>query len=391
MAAVYVLLKNSRRLHKTLTHPYALQIPHYLLIIAGSGRMLAQLAYKNSLSALVIDQFADADTQYYARDFVQVPSLAKEHLIPAIDYFVQCYGVIHAIYGSGFETYPDSLTYLNNRLVVLGNSPDTFIKLLDKRTFFSTLDDLKIPYPETTFDPPDSAVDWLVKPMRGQGGVGVMRYQPDRELATDDYFQKYQPGASYSVLFLTNGQQSQVIGFNRQWTIDLSEYQPFIFSGIINSCDLLTEQKALVTGWLMQLGPILCLKGLNSLDFICSGKQSYLLEINPRPSASMQLYDDNLLIRHIQSIQGCLSVNRVDQSGYAAYQVVYAERDIKIPESFNWPDGCLDLPEPGALIRTGQPICSMIAHQNNAQSVLQALQITQHNLIQGLYSHGIPS
>ena len=49
----------------------------------------------------------------------------------------------------------------------------------------------------------------------------------------------------------------------------------------------------------------------------------------------------------------------------------------------------MDLPESGAICRTGQPICSIIAHQKRAQSVMNELLIKQHNLIKGFYPHGI--
>ena len=134
-----------------------MNIPEYLLIVASSGRMLAQAAKNAGLKPLVIDLFADLDTQCHAEAFKQIPSLAEKHLIPAVDYFIEHYAVAHVVYGSGFEYYPESLRYLGSRLLVLGNSPDTFVKLHDKPAFFSSLDKLNIPYPEVCFYAPDCA------------------------------------------------------------------------------------------------------------------------------------------------------------------------------------------------------------------------------------------
>ena len=110
--------------------------PEYILIIAGSGRMLAQAASAAGLKPLVIDLYADLDTQNYAQDFKKIPSLAVEHLAPSVDYFIKRYAVSAVIYGSGFEYYPESLHYLAERLRVLGNTPDVFIRLHDKPAFF---------------------------------------------------------------------------------------------------------------------------------------------------------------------------------------------------------------------------------------------------------------
>ena len=359
-----------------------MNIPEYILIIASSGRMLAQAAKNAGLKPLVIDLFADLDTQCHAEAFKQITSLAEKHLISAVDYFIEHYAVAHVIYGSGFEYYPESLHYLGSRLLVLGNLPDTFVKLHDKPAFFSILDKLNIPYPEVCFSAPDSADNWLVKPMQGQGGLGIKRYYPKDSTESAVYWQKYQVGTQHSVLFLANGEAVQVIGFNTQWTVSLSESQEFIFSGIINRCSLLNGQKELITKWLKKLVPLFTLKGLNSLDFILAGDKSLVLEINPRPSASMQLYDADLFNRHIKASQGELT-DYSHHSGYAGYQIVYSEQDILIPEAFSWPPWCMDLPECGVMFRTGQPICSIIAHHKRVQSVMNELLIKQHNLIKG--------
>jgi predicted ATP-grasp superfamily ATP-dependent carboligase len=260
--------------------------------------------------------------------------------------------------------------------------------LHDKPAFFSKLDQLNIPHPEVSFSPPDSTGNWLVKPRQGQGGVGVQLYLPKDRVESAIYWQKYQAGTQHSVLFLADGQEAQIIGFNTQWTVSLSKSQEFIFSGIINSCALLSEQKERIANWLKKLVPVFALKGLNSLDFIQEGEKSIALEINPRPSASMQLYDADLLKRHMEASQGELTDCRL-HSGYTGYQIVYAEQDVLIPEAFAWPDWCMDLPEFGAMCRKGQPICSIIAHQKRAQSVMNELLIKQLNLIKGFYPHGI--
>jgi predicted ATP-grasp superfamily ATP-dependent carboligase len=49
----------------------------------------------------------------------------------------------------------------------------------------------------------------------------------------------------------------------------------------------------------------------------------------------------------------------------------------------------MDLPESGATCRAGQPICSIIAHQNQVVAVLKELKIKQHTVKKGLYTHGI--
>ena len=358
-----------------------------ILIVAGSGRMLAQAAKQAGLKPLVIDLFADLDMQGYAEDFRQVKSLAEPDLTPAVDYFIERYAVTRVIYGSGFEYYPESLCYLNDRLIMLGNHPGVFARQQDKQAFFSTLNQLNIPYPEVVFSAPDCSGGWLLKPMQGQGGAGIKRYHADEEAENSVYWQKVQSGAPHSVLFLADWQQVQTIGFNRQWAVRLSETQEFVFSGVVNNADLPEAHKGLITDRLKQIVPLFELRGLNSLDFIYEDDCSYVLEINPRPSASMQLYDQDLLSRHIQASTRTASfaTGTLSLSAYSTgYQVVYAEHDFIIPDYFEWPPWCMDLPKPGNMCRAGQPICSIIAHQKNSRSVVELLLAKQQLIISKL-------
>jgi len=351
----------------------------FVLVIASSARMLAQIAKNEGFKPLVIDLFADLETQLYAEDFKQIATLAKQYLQPAVDDFIKSYKVTQVVYGSGFENHPESLLYLNSCLTILGNSPDAFIGLHDKTVFFAELNRLYIPYPSVCFSKQNEFEGWLIKPMRGQGGVGIKRFLGEA-IGSDSYLQIYQTGKQYSVLFLADGLHTQVVGFNSQWTTCLDDSREFIFSGIINFCDLKFDQQAQVVGWLKKLVPLFNLKGLNSLDFISDGVNSWLLEINPRPSASMQLYEVNLFERHIKASLGEFTHDLYHVNGYTGYQVVYAQHEIMVPDSFLWPEGCVDLPESGVICRTGQPICSIMSHKMQAHLVMSELQTQQINL-----------
>lgn len=216
----------------------------YILIVAKSARMLVQAAQQAGFKPLAIDIYGDQDTRCYAEETQQIRSLAEKHLLPALEYFVSCYPVTCVVYGCGFEQQPDSLKSMGDRLTLLGNRADIFAKLHDKSAFFSLLEILAIPYPEVTFHKPDhDGKDWLIKPMQGQGGVGIRRHRTGEAAEPCDYWQKYQEGVPHSVLFLADGIRSQIIGFNRQWAIPLDDKDQFVFSGIINSTELSLEQK----------------------------------------------------------------------------------------------------------------------------------------------------
>jgi uncharacterized protein len=348
-----------------------------MLIVATSARMLAKAAKTAGFKTMVIDICGDLDTRSFAEETQLIPSLAKEHLLPAVANLTERYHLEYVVYGSGFEPHADSLKILATEFVLLGNSPEVFDWLQDKRIFFSLLTTLQIPYPEISFDPPEDCGGWLVKPVQSEGGVGIRRYKAGLHSEHAVYWQKFQEGIPHSVLFLADGQLSKVVGFNRQWSMSSSESDEFVFAGIINHAEISEAQKNQVISWLDNLVPELALKGLNSLDFIQTETGIFVLEINPRPPASMQLYDADLFALHISASAGELTGKKIVQKGYAAYQVVYAKADTIIPADFFWPVCAADIPAESSIINAGQPICSIIAHGNEPQQVLQQLKINQ--------------
>ncbi len=364
-------------------------LPQTIVIVAHSARMAAQLADQAGVKALVIDCFADCDTQAVATAFIQIPSLALLDLQPAVEDFIARFAVTDVLYGSGFESYPESLDYLHSRLKLLGNPSETFKKLADKPAFFGLLHNVGIAYPRTQFLPPTKIEGWLVKPMQGQGGAGITFYRTRRQHQAGDYYQRLQKGVAHSVLFLADGQNFCIVGFNRQWTVALDTEQAFVFAGVSTVADVPPEQQRQVAGWLAKLVPALSLQGLNSLDFIRDGEHIYLLEINPRISASLQLYQGDWLAHHINAINGVLPTANFQHTYHAAYQIIYAHQAVQIPDPFHWPEQCCDVPPTGALIRKGQPICSIIAYHTNAGLLMQTLDSIQLNLLKGLYHHGI--
>jgi methenyltetrahydromethanopterin cyclohydrolase len=347
-----------------------------LLIIANSARMLVQAARNADIKPYVIDCYADLDTQHLAKCYKQINSLSIADLTPAIKFFKQL-NITQVVYGSGFESYSDSLIFLAQHFKILGNSPETFIALQNKRDFFQRLQQLNINYPEIRFTVPNGCENWLIKPQHSQGGLNI-RWAEKLAHPTDFYYQRYIQGEPLSVLFIANGKQAQIIGFNQQLTTSF-ENQPFVFAGIINHAELSpTQQQTLVT-WVNQLTSAYSLCGLNSLDFMLCDGICYVLEINARPPASMQLYDADLLTAHIHStdLSGFKNLKGLENSHktYKAYQIFYAPKQIEISPQIQWPEGCVDLPAIGAIINKEQPICSIIVSGKNLVELLGNLHL----------------
>jgi methenyltetrahydromethanopterin cyclohydrolase len=356
-------------------------LPTNVLIIAQSGRMLAQLAVDAGFTPWVIDCFADLDTQSLAQQSFKVNSLALSDIKNLTDQLKEDFGLTHLLYGSGFENYTDSLAYLEKHWVVLGNPVEVICGLQDKPKFFQRLQALNIPFPESRFEPPDVDDSWLLKHMQGQGGTGVYCSQKNHNAAFAApphkiYWQRQLAGVSMSVSFLAGSDALHILGFNRQWTQQIGP-NPFVFAGVTNHADISSANQAVLYESLAKLVKLYAVRGLGSLDFMLVDGRCYVLEINARIPASAQLYGKSVLNAHIQACLGLASRFDVQIARPAGFWVCYASAQHKLPQAACWPDWVLDRPEPAAIIGKGQPICSIIASGNSPAQVLTQLQTRQ--------------
>jgi len=350
-----------------------------VIIIANSGRMLAASACCADWTPLVIDRFGDQETKQITQYSWVVNDLSQECLEPIVKNIKDHFDVEGLVYGSGFETHLETLTWLSQQFIVWGNTLGTFRKVQDKLFFFTVLKRLKIPFLETQYTPPRVINDqWLVKPMAGEGGEGIDFYEDHDPIKDVAYWQHYQKGPVGSALFVSDGSNVQIIGFNCQWVEGDQTEKPFIFSGIRHYPELSSGHSQQLLGWLHQLASTFSLLGLNSIDFILAQDQLWVLEINPRPSVSLMLYDgyshSKLFDYHIQGCLGRLSNIPVQSTDFfRGYQVLYSYYELFIPEQIVWPDWVLDKPQSGTIIPINGPICSIIAAEKDTGRLVELL------------------
>ena len=340
-----------------------------LLLVSASGRALAQSAARAGMPAVVLDLFNDLDARALAVasrsvagpdgkfDSRQLVAAAQELCPPE-----NCAGLV---YGSGLEGRTRLLERLSNGRTLFGNRPDTVAALKDPARVFPLLDSLGIAHPEVRLDPPEDVVGWLLKRTGGAGGSHVRRAGLRHRARARRYFQRFQPGRTLSVLFAADGRRARVIGFNEQWTAGVQHCAPYCYGGAVSRPLLTRQTQRRIAGLLDDLVQASGLVGLNGLDFILSGETPVVLEINPRPTATIDLYDADIeggvLALHLRACRGELP--EVPAASVArAHAIVYAAVALRVPVDVEWPEWCTDLPEGGGVIPMGAPVCSVHAH-----------------------------
>ena len=338
-----------------------------------------------------IDGFADAQTSALCTRLVAVPFNARGFDADALLEAMQAFDLKRfegLLYGSGFEAQPELLHQLAQRMPVLGNQAALVAQLKSPQIFFAAIDQLEIAHPDWHARLPATLNNVLVKAVGGSGGGHIL--YADHSADKPDYphyFQQKIDGDAISVLFVADGQQVDIVGFNLQWTnlqsLSATAAAPFRFGGIASNVDLSASVKSQLRVAVEKLTQHFGLLGLNSLDAVISrhDEQVFVLELNPRLSASMEVYLDarpDLLECHVQSCCNVLlKASSVTTQKSNALAVVYAEEEIVIPGDFVWPEWVKDYPQMrghGVRIKANGPICSVHATTTNAWAAQQLVQ-----------------
>ena len=194
-------------------------------------------------------------------------------------------------------------------------------------------------------------------------------------MTVDQYFQQYIEGRPVSLLFLAHGDAIEVIGFNELW-LNPKVDQPFRYGGAVSNIELEQGIQQQLIDAATKLTYKLGLLGLNSLDAVINVDIAYVLEINPRLSATFDLYEADLFKRHVQAIKKqTVKASFISQKKSAQAQaIVYAIEDTIIELSFHWPEWVTDIPVmkySAITIKSGEPICSVLASAKDAETAKQ--------------------
>ena len=339
-----------------------------LLIVSASARALARSGAKHAIAVVALDLFDDVDTRRYARASRAVAGRSlrfdAKRLLAAADELCPPGDCAGFVYGSGLEGRPALIARLARGRKLYGNAPGTVRLVKEPTQFFALLDALGIAHPEVRIEPPPDPANWLAKRAGAGGGSHVRPATRRHRCRPRRYFQRFQRGRVMSALFAANGARARVIGFNEQWVAGPPCRAPFGYGGAVSGARIPDVARARVAEWLDRLVEATGLVGLNGLDFVLDGEDAFVLEINPRPTATVDLYDADLeggaLGAHLRACLGGLPVAPSPTAAHA-HAIVYAAAALRVPAHIEWPAWCTDLPEGGSVIAAGAPVCSVHA------------------------------
>jgi predicted ATP-grasp superfamily ATP-dependent carboligase len=333
---------------------------------------------------LVADYYADRETRQIASAWAQIPLGAdSEHWRQAIAQIIGPeLNTVGLVFGSGFENRPGLIEEFSQQGILLGNTSQCIRLLKDPRYLFPLLQELDIPAPETRILLSDNLSGWLRKTVGGTGGHHVLAATASTTI--DCYYQRELKGQPGSVLFLTNGKETQILGYNCLGTAPTST-APYRYGGVSTPLDLAPSTCTLLQRYLNDIVSATGLRGLNGLDFIQGPTgEIQILEINPRPPASLDLYQDlfNPFDAHIKAcLGGPLPIKITPITTARAFSILYAPHRLQVSPNMTWPTFCHDYPIANYFIGREEPICSIHATGSSIEECQQLIKQRQSKVL----------
>ncbi len=334
-----------------------------LLIAALSGRALAAAARRSGYVPLVADLFGDDDTRALSGRHRRARGdlahgLAAASLPATLAELARGAAPLGLVYGSGFEHRPELLRRLGEAHGLLGNDAATVARTKHPRGLAELCSGLGVPHPEISVAPQPRA-DWLRKRAGASGGEHVAPAEDAEAASPRDYWQRRVPGAAVSALLLGDGARCLLLGFSAQWSTGEAG-APFRYAGAVRPAPPSRHHGAMGRA-AVAVAEAAGLRGLNSADFLLTNDGFHMIEINPRPGASLDVFAHPALLRlHVEACAGRLPDAPPAFPGASAAAVVYTPRATVVPHGFVWPDWAADREPAGRPVAAGHPLCTVL-------------------------------
>ena len=344
--------------------------------------MLADLAMRDGHRVVALDLFGDLDLRRTASRVV-TPSELGGGGLAALVRAAATETANGVVYGAGFENHPALVARLAERHRLLGNAPATLRAVRNPARLGAALRDAGFPHPRTFLTAPPEPRRWLRKPLRGGGGTRVREWRGGA-LPAGAFVQERIEGLACSAAAVGDGVRSVVLGLTEQLVgqhaFGVRGYRwcgnvvpPRMPAG---ERDALLDQTRAICSC---LAGAFALRGLFGVDFIWDGERAWTVEVNPRPTASLEAIEAacgvGTLDAHLRACAGELP--RVDArcSAAAGKAVLFATEPVVIGDSVGWLErGVRDVPHPGERIAKGRPICTVVTTAATAQNAVADLE-----------------
>jgi predicted ATP-grasp superfamily ATP-dependent carboligase len=377
-----------------------------VLIVGASARAAAQSALRAGWLPIAIDPFCDEDLR------ASCQAVRAPHYPRGLAEIAKTLPSCPFIYTGALENHLEELEALARQRPLLGNSASVVRSVRDPLILQKHLAGCPTAMPDMkSLDEPRPSGEWLLKPYRSGGGIGIQRIKQDTLGQWNDspytskthYYQRLVPGVAISVLYLADRRRATLVGVTEQligcrW----AGAKPFWYVG--NVGPRIVSPPAMEQ--LQQVGHMLTcefgLVGWFGADMILDEDQVWLLEVNPRYTASTEILErilnQPLFPLHVEACQGKNELPPVlprplDGTVHGK-AIVYTDLPLVVPGSFfpivsnstaNTPFPMIaDVPAADSRIPAGAPICTVFASGKSYAGVVELLRGKAQDLLRAI-------
>ncbi|MDG1895425.1 MAG: ATP-grasp domain-containing protein [Fuerstiella sp.] len=392
-----------------------------VILIGASVRSFAQSALRDGIRPVCVDMFCDSDLRMSLRK----GGLKEAFWCRPVESFADAAGAVSdvdpnvpAVVLGGFENHTTGFRHLSSQRTTLGSDGSTIEQLRNPQCLFPQLQARGCWIPRfhvrgQGVPGHEPGLRWLRKNRFSAGGQGVRWYAETDELRrkqsesvlTDD-LQEFIDGIPISASFLAVARSENESAISRNNAVllgcalqlsgcDALHAAEFHFCGNVGPLKLsaaLTQQVADAGNAVMAEWSV---AGLFGIDFVVRDGRPFVVEVNPRPTASHELHElaqpglpGHVLLQLWPTAQKSLQAAEAYEtdavcSGYqnerhdcTARFVIYADQDVEICSALETEllkyraDGrrcalqsfwLADIPSSDTSIPAGTPLCSLYA------------------------------
>ena len=374
-----------------------------ILIVGASVRAAAQSAVRAGLKPRGIDFFADLDLCQAC------PAVKVDDYPEGLARLARDAPRSPWMYTGGLENHPDLVDRIAAERPLLGNGGEVLRKVRDPLALAAALESGACRYP------PWQATDaglprdgsWLRKPLQSAGGshIEIWDERPRKPSSRRAwYFQQRVEGLPCGAVYVAAGGNSQLLGVTEQligrpWT----HARGFHYAGSVGPLTLTVRQQEAFEDLGLRLVEAFGLVGLFGADVVLFKNDVWLIEVNPRYVASVEVLERALGISALRLHVACCERGDDAVANIALPQaarvcgkaIFYAPQRLAVSAAAveqlqaanagrSWP-AVGDLPRPGTVIRAGSPVLTVFEESHDLPTLEDRLQSAVAHWEQVLY------
>jgi len=352
-----------------------------ILILGACVRPCVAIAAAAGYQVTGIDLFNDADTQAASN-----ASIKADHYPKDLFGHAESSKANYWLYTGCLENYPEQIAQLANKKTLLGNNQNVIRKCRSPEFISELAIDAEWHYPDAAIADASRTNNefqsWISKPRLSAAGQSVQVWHSIPPATSERIAQLYIPGPTFGAACISNGSETQVLGITRHLRmtrrLGVTRFQ---YCGSVGPLPLSDTLNAAISTMASEIASECGIVGLFGLDLKIQNNQIWLLEINPRFTASMDLLRDgtgeNLIQQHIDACRNKPLIPIQHSKKLSAIQtraILFAKSPTRFNPTCNQWDFIADIPAHNTTLDIGSPICSIYGRGKTAsESVRHAM------------------